>query len=96
MMQMVGQVQLQYIGRLSSFNIVLWYMDTQVQKVLHHEDIDKFEDNLGKWYDTIEDVVRQNEELFEDVDIEYLIQSWTAKPPKRITFIRPLHWEYEI
>lgn len=72
-------------------------MDKQVvQKVLYHEDLGKFEDDLGKWYDTIEDVVRHNVELFEDVDIEYLILSWTVKPPKRINFINPIQWEYDI
>lgn len=68
-----------------------------VQKILYHEDIDMYEDNLGGWYVTIEDVIRQNEALFDpDIDIEYLIQSWNIRPPKRINFISPLEWEYEI
>lgn len=68
----------------------------RVQKVLYHEDIEMYEDNLGEWYKDIEEVIRKNEELFEDIDIEYLIESWTTKPPKRINFITPLTWEYEI
>lgn len=68
---------------------------SRVQKVLHHEDVDQYEDNLGGWYNDIEDVVRRNAELFEDLSIEYLIQSWTQNPPKRINFISPLEWEYE-
>ena len=69
---------------------------SRVQKILHHEDIDMYEDDLGGWYTDIEDVIRKNEALFdEDIDIEYLILSWTQNPPKRITFISPLCWEYE-
>lgn len=72
-------------------------MDTQVvQKVLYHEDLDMYEDNLGGWYEDIGDFVNRNAQLFEDVDIESLIMSWTQKPPKRINFINPLEWEYEI
>lgn len=68
---------------------------SSVQKILYHEDIEMYENNLGGWYKDIEEVVRKNEDLFEDMDIEYLIQSWTIKPPKRINFITPLEWEYE-
>lgn len=68
----------------------------KVQKVLYHEDLDMYEDNLGGWYEDIGDFVNRNAQLFEDVDIESLIMNWTQKPPKRINFISPLEWEYEI
>lgn len=68
---------------------------SRVQKILYHEDLEMYEDDLGGWYKDIEDVVHRNAELFEDLSIEYLIQSWTQNPPKRINFISPLEWEYE-
>lgn len=67
----------------------------RVQKVLYHEDTEMFETDTGIWYNTIEEVVRQNIEHFEDIDIEYLIHDWSIKPPKRINFISPIEWEYE-
>jgi hypothetical protein len=69
---------------------------SSIQKILYHVDTGKFEDNLGGFYDNIEDVIRNNQDKFEDIDIEYLIISWTERVPKRINFISPLEWEYDI
>lgn len=69
---------------------------SRVQKVLYHEDTEMYEADNGIWYNTIEEVVRQNIEYFQDIDIEYLIQNWSIKPPKRINFISPIEWIYEV
>jgi hypothetical protein len=68
----------------------------RVQKVLYHELLDMYEDNRGGWYADIIEFITKNEELFEDVHIEYLMEAWTVRPPKRISFTDPIHWDYEI
>jgi len=69
-------------------------MDTQVKRILWREDIEKYEDNAGNFYNDIEDVVNSNQEYFSKREMSVLLDYWTTvEKPRRINLNEDLTWE---
>lgn len=67
------------------------------QRILYHEDMDMFEDNLGGFYISVEEVIEQNAWYYDKYDITYLIEEWTQQTPKRINMNdHSLTWDYDV
>jgi hypothetical protein len=67
-----------------------------VLKVRYDEEQKQYVDHNGELYNTIEDVINSNVELFvyESVILE-LTEAWLKNPPKFITFYTLINWKYE-
>ena len=97
---MLGYITTQYCIKWAWFyyNIFVWYiMDKQiVLKVRYDEVQQQYIDHNGETYNTIQDVIDANVELFvyESVILE-LTEEWLKNPPKNITFYTLINWRYE-
>lgn len=69
-------------------------METEVKRILWRDDIQIYEDNVGNFYNDIEDVIKRNQEYFSIRDSDFLTFYWTTvQQPRRINLNDDLTWE---